>query len=288
MGKLEKLTLKEVCNPPLKGGLGLPCIQIKANALFVRQTCRLLQDDQQLTYKHVKYWLGLVLMDIFPDMAGGLHAQIIPPYFKHMRTLFVDAVKSKFVDVKKLEFAVAKNIYLEYSKKLIDPPKITKKYKVDWEMVWKRLENPVLDTKGREIMIMIVHNIVPNRDRLLRLNQVENNRCLACQVIEDNVHYFMECVKVRDAWGWVRRRIVDLLPNMVSNWDYLHLVFPTNQVEKDILWLLSNFVEFVWQERRLKNRILGRDNLKMTFKFKFQEMILTNRPLLTLTPDIFL
>ena len=32
----------------------------------------------------------------------------------------------------------------------------------------------------------------------------------------------------------------------------LHLVFPTNQVEKDILWLLSNFVEFVWQERRLK------------------------------------
>jgi hypothetical protein len=289
MGKLEKLALQEVNNPPLSGGLGLPCVRSKADALFVRQTCRLLQDQEQLTYQHVKYWLGQVLRDIFPDMAAGPHAQIIPEYYKHMRELMVEAVENNVIDVKKLKRVVAKQIYSDFTE-TFPPPKIIYRYDINWEIVWKRLEDPVLDTKGREILFMLIHNIIPNRERLFRLNQVDNSRCVSCRVVEDNVHYFSECVKVREAWGWVRRRVLDLLPpgnNILSNWELLHLTFTETIMDKEILWLVSTFVENIWVEVRARDRTVNVDRLKTAMKLKYQELLVSNRPMLGLFLNFF-
>ena len=93
------------------------------------------------------------------------------------------------------------------------PPKIVFKYDVDWSLVWKRLEYLFLDPLGREALFSIIHNIVPNRERLFtKMHLVNTPNCLVCGVRESNTHIFTECLMVREAWGWVRLRMLELLP----------------------------------------------------------------------------
>ena len=54
-----------------------------------------------------------------------------------------------------------KSIYLGYTS-TFPPPKVVFKIDVDWALVWKRVSSPVLEPGAREILFMIVHNIVPN------------------------------------------------------------------------------------------------------------------------------
>ena len=56
IGKLEKLKIDEIKNPVLSGGLNLPCIISKSDALFLSQTCRLLRDPSSKQYSHVTGW----------------------------------------------------------------------------------------------------------------------------------------------------------------------------------------------------------------------------------------
>ena len=92
IGKLEKFKIDEIKNPVLSGGLNLPCIISRADSLFLSQTCRLLRDEASRQYCHVKYWLGIYVRDIFPDMGHGPHAEIVSPNFQHMRSLLTGAV----------------------------------------------------------------------------------------------------------------------------------------------------------------------------------------------------
>ena len=70
-GKLEKLALDEIKNTGEEGGLDLVCVRSKADALFLRQTCRLLANQDFNSFKHIKYWIGTFLGDIIPIMQGG-------------------------------------------------------------------------------------------------------------------------------------------------------------------------------------------------------------------------
>ena len=148
IGKLEKLKIDEVKNPELSGGLNLPCIMSRADSLFLSQTCRLLRAPSSKQYSHVKYWIGLYVSDLFPDMGAGQHAEIISPYFQHMKSLLTGGVILGDIDVKKLKLVTAKNLYHGFSS-TFPPPKVIYKYDVDWVQVWTRLQNPVLDMMGR-------------------------------------------------------------------------------------------------------------------------------------------
>ena len=49
---------------------------------------------------------------------------------------------------------------------------------------------------------------------------------LSCGVIQDNVYLFCECVSVREAWFWIRQRLLSLLPPeavRTSNFEMLHV-----------------------------------------------------------------
>ena len=101
-------------------------------------------------------------------------------------------------------------------------------------------------------MLLVIHNIVPNRERLfMKMNMVNSPNCLLCHEREDNVHLFMECILVREAWGWVRLRLLSLLPEgceQTSNFEFLNLMFMKNLMDNEAVWLLGAFIEFTWKE----------------------------------------
>ena len=164
-GKLERLKLDEVKNLKCDGGLNLPCVFSKANALFLSQTCRLLQDPSSKQFAHAKYWIGLHLRNFFPSMDTGPHSELISPYFKNMRLLLMEALFFDDIKVETIQSVTAKALYQGYTSSF-PPPKVVFKYDVNWVQVWERLDSPVLDSLVIEYLFLIINNIVPNRERL--------------------------------------------------------------------------------------------------------------------------
>ena len=128
-----------------------------------------------------------------------------------MRALLAGALVLGDINVRKLKKVSAKELYLGFTS-TFPPPKVVFKFNVEWEMVWKRLQYSVLDQASREIHFLILHNIIANKDRMHRFNMAASPNCFSCGVVQDNVHLFCECVSVKEAWFWIRQRLLSLLP----------------------------------------------------------------------------
>ena len=231
----------------------------------------------------MKYWIGLHLRDFIPVMASGPHAEIISPYFQHMRLLLVESLVLGDVDVSRLASVTAKNLYLGYTSSF-PPPKVIFKYDVEWSIVWRRLDSPVLDPLAREHLFMIINNIVPNRERLyLKMHMVNSPQCVVCHVREDNTHMFMECDLVREAWGWVRLRLLSMLPAncaVTSNFEFLNLMFEEHVMDKELVWLIGTFLEFVWMKKLMKHKKVKLEHLIGYVELKYKANQYSKKPVL--------
>ena len=282
LGRLERLQIDEVKNPLCAGGLGLPCVSSKADSLFLRQTCRLLIDSGSMQYSHVRYWIGIHLRDYFPDMAtAGPHAEIVPPYFKHMRLLLVEGLVLGDLSVGNLRKVTAKALYQECTTSF-PPPKVVFKHDIDWPLVWNRLDYLVLEPLGRDVLFSIVHNIVPNRDRLFnKMHMVNSPNCMECGVREDITHIFTECVMVREAWGWVRMRLLGLLSEesaRCSNFEMINLMFEKHFMDLEAVWLVATFVEFVWLEKFMRKKIVKIEHIVGHMKMRYKANQVSRKP----------
>ena len=181
-----------------------------------------------------------------------------------------------------LHLVTAKNLYLGLTS-TFPPPKIIYKYGINWGPVWLRLQNPVLELLSRDILFMIIHNIVANKERVHRFNMINSPNCTDCGVIQDNVHLFCECVSVREAWFWLRQRMLDLLPatsGMTSNFEFLHLMFEASALENEVVWLLGVHVQLVWDLVMYKKKYLGQNSIKTECQSKYQDQLKSRRPFL--------
>ena len=160
VGKLERLQLDEVKNPLSAGGLGLPCVSSKANSLFLKQTCSLILDFESKPFGHVKFWLGLHLKHYFPVMAEGPHAEIVCPYFQHMRLLLVEGLVLGEIQIDRIRSVTAKKLYEDYTS-TFPPPKVIYRFDVDWPLVWGRLENISFDSFARECFSVSFTTLCP-------------------------------------------------------------------------------------------------------------------------------
>ena len=230
----------------------------------------------------MKYWLGLYISEYFPDMAVGPHAEIISPYFQHVKALLVGGLLLGDVKPQALELVTAKELYKSFTT-TFPPPKIIFKYDVQWEQVWRRLQNPVLDPLARDTLFTIIHNIVPNKERVHRFHMIASPNCSACGVIANNVHNFCECGSVREAWFWLRQRILGLMPQnagIISNFEFLNLMFDSGPFESEILWLLGVHVQIVWNNVICKKKLLSQSFMKSEVQQSFFDHHAARKPIL--------
>ena len=228
----------------------------------------------------MKYWLGLYISEYFPDMSVGPHAEIISPYFQHIKALLVGGLLLGDVKSEALERVTAKELYEGFTT-TFPPPKIIFKYDVQWEQVWIRLQKPVLDPLARNILFTIIHNIVPNKERVHRFCMIASPNCSTCGVIADNVHIFCECENVREAWFWLRQRLLGLMDQTagnISNFEFLNLMFDTSPFESEILWLLGVHVQLVWNSVICKKKFLSQSFMKSEVQQSFYDHHAARKP----------
>jgi len=71
-GRTERLAFDELHSPREKGGLGLPCIQTRAEALFTKQYAQFVAAGGRMA-AHVAFWLGPQLHHLVP------YLPVLPP-----------------------------------------------------------------------------------------------------------------------------------------------------------------------------------------------------------------
>ena len=202
------------------------------------------------------------------------------PYFQHMKSLLTGAVILGDIEVNKLRLVTAKNLYLGFTS-TFPPPKVVFKFDVNWGQVWTRLQNPVLDIMGREILFLIVHNIVANKDRVFKFNMTASPNCAICGVLQDNVHLFCECLNVREAWFWMRQRLLSLLPQeggQTSNFEFLNLMFTPSVMDSEAVWLIGIYVQQVWDHIICKKKNLSQRQIKTECAQQFKNHQGSSRP----------
>ena len=210
------------------------------------------------------------------------HAEILSPYFQHMRALLVSGIVLNDIDVNQLNLVSAKKLYTGLTT-TFPPPKVTFKFDFDWTQVWIRLQDPVLDSMARDILYMIIHNIVANKDRVNKFKMAVSPNCPECGVVQDNVHLFCECVHVREVWFWMRQRLLGILPHdggATSNFEFIHLMFLSGMMDSEVTWLLGVYVRLVWDTVVCKKKSLSQQKIKTECEVKFESNNQSNMPIL--------
>ena len=114
--------------------------------------------------------------------------------------------------------------------------------------------------------------------------------CPQCDVVQDNVHLFSECVTVRESWFWVRQRLLDLLPpdaGSTSNFEFLNLMFVSGMFDREISWLLGVYVGLVWNNVVCKTKVLNVDLVKAECAQLYLSHHAANKPVLAHIVGLF-
>ena len=267
-GKLEKLSLVELCNKKVDGGLGLVEIRSKADALLLKQACRILTACGSKSWLHLKYWMGLYLARIIPEMRSGPHSERIPVMYTTVKALFDESVME--LPVEDIEKITVKELYKSFTETL-PPPKVL--YKPDqgrvWENVWSNINNPMLRVKEREFLFLLVHNILPTRERLFRMNVVESDVCVCGGGVESLEHIFFTCVKSQSAWSWMRRKMETVVvgARLFSASDFMKMDFKS----KTFLFFMNFYFSFIWKKLKTENTaVINIVNMEAELRSEFR------------------
>ena len=310
LGKMELPALEQLYAPVSQGGLGLVCVRAKADSLFLKQTLRMMSQPGTLHWNYIKIFAGKYFK--IGEMRGCEH-HCITPYYQHMVDLYIEGTvmeichhcyhcsDTKCKD-KKLK-TTAKEIYEAYTDTFPPPrveynPVYRNVSSTMWGRVWTRVDSPMLDPMARQVVWRGINNVLPTRDRAVRLGlrdrdsgQLQNAICNRCtlRALDSVTHMFTECGLVREAWCWVRMRLLDLLPddmNDLSNMEFVMMMFPKERFEDEMVWLMGSYMNYVYEEAVGKGRVLADSHVKGYLQYMYFQSLGMNMPQLGYIPEV--
>ena len=173
---LNLLPMETVSLPKNQGGLNLPCLTSKCDALFLKQVLRMLTGSGG-AMRHLDFWLGRRLGLNIPGFGSDFRQRRTPSVCKKILELVTEAVECERVDVDNLKMATTKSIYKSYTETL-PPAAVELKYEErDWSLIWLRVWSPVLTPGANNVLFLLVHEKISTKVRGHRLmpGRYENN-----------------------------------------------------------------------------------------------------------------
>ena len=184
-----------------------------------------------------------------------------------------------------LKNVTVKVIYQGRIEDIIPQPKVETEFPgVDFcDIVYPRLCHKVLEPAPRDLVFSVAHGIFRNRAKLFRQRRAADPYCpvLECQgKVQDREHIFCSCTLVVEAWLWVRRQLLLLLPHTVgavgvSNEEFIMMQFPKDNFETEIVWLLGNYLHVAEAVAIGKGKKLRPDHLKGVLRNRL--LVMKNR-----------
>ena len=151
---------------------------------------------------------------------------------------------------------------------------------------------------ARQVVWKAINNLLPTRERQnrLRLNDlngrlVTSTICTRCDLraVDNVTHMFSECGLIREAWCWMRKRLLDLLPedmSDLSNMELLHMMFPKENREDELVWMVGTYMGWVWDEAVVKGRTLTDAHARGYMRYQYYQSLCTKMPEVGYISDI--
>ena len=289
-GKVLRVSLEELRNPPERGGLAVPCILSMCKSLLLSQLLRLLRSGDVKSVQHVSYWLGELLEDLGLGVVLTFHSSDLPEYYDTIANLIVEGIAAGWLSRGGGCLMSNKIIYAEYSKNF-PVAKVEREALEDNTNIWRILSSPVLTALARDTLFLVIHNKLPVRERLFRIGLVVDPYCEVCPggVVCDLEHFFCSCSRTVLVWSWVRARLLGLLGSnsQISNWELINLFIPSTRFEKEVVWLVGTYVAEVWLSIFSRgSTCLKSDQFFGFLTFKYKAAQLGSRMPLNVIPGI--
>ena len=272
---IMKIALDELKNPKSQGGLGLPCILSMNKALMSSQCLRLLRSQDEKSIAHLDFWMGPLLTDIFPMMGQNATATVTPEYFSEIGECLAELMVKNVLTSSST--TLANRIIYRNLVSLPQPKVMFENIGVSYTNVWKRLHSPAVPYGNRDVMLRLIHNKLPVQERLCRIGIARDPWCPYCTNEScDLVHFFCNCIRTKVVWSWLRLVVIDLKQEIgqCSNWDLLNLMYPKNNRENEVAWLISFYVEFTWNHFLLEEAELDLEKFFGFLSFKYKSRAL--------------
>ena len=81
----------------------------------------------------------------------------------------------------------------------------------DWSQIWRNLHTAWIPDTVRSTYYMVLHAILPTKERLNRIAISDSDRCIYCGQTDTLSHLIMECGAVGDIWRWTLVRMAAIL-----------------------------------------------------------------------------
>ena len=167
-----------------------------------------------------------------------------------------------------------KSVYAEMTSSF-PPPKVVRESGRDYENVWARPHGPVVCVRARDVMFLLLHNKLPVAERLFRIRLRNDPYCLSCfgAEVADAEHFFCFCEKVRRIWDWVKKQVVKHIgqQQQVTDWELLNPFFPSSAFDQRNVWLISNYVLFVWENISIRGAEVKLEQFFGFLTYKYRE-----------------
>ena len=124
----------------------------------------------------------------------------------------------------------------------------------NWTQIWKYVSNKYIDKKSREIVNRYVHEILNTKDRLYMMKISNENKCLYCGDVENNMHIFYFCPSAKSILIWlmsVLKKFCKIETKSLLRILKLDFRTPTKKDENTAIIILSDFISGLWYGRSI-------------------------------------
>ena len=278
----------------LKGGLKIPNLRLKSEAMRMCHLQKLVCNYKANWTFFAKYWIGMQLRKFNQSFAGNLlpHSVYVPPFYESCLNVLRKVMKLH------PDFSFQPTKSSQYYSLLLEESSCRPKIEsvlptVDFKCVWKNLYANCIDPVVRDTSFRICHEVLYVNYFLFMKHISKTKTCPFCENVETLNHLFIECKLVNP----LVKVVLSLLRKLSSGKIVLsELIFKFSvlpalpkRIHEISLILLSEYRYVIWINRNLRKheaKNITSSSLVAEFLGRIKFRILAERSKLSLNSFI--
>jgi hypothetical protein len=258
-----------------EGGWGLVDVEAKCRMIFITRLLTLSNGRTAATAHWIRYWGGEERMRNPPNRPNT------PTELEYLCVFFRDLPyiethkRMETVQAFRRRTYVAMLLLYREGKDLPSMRIVQQEPDKDWNRIWSNLHVLRADEALTASWYTVIHDLLPTRERLRKINLAETNLCTECGRIDTRIHRVIECGGRKRIWIWTKQRLAWILrttparipedwvvwPQFViwpetrrkaGAWFLIHLIYYYGQGKRRLT--LSDYCDFLrrarWKEER--------------------------------------
>ena len=143
------------------------------------QLLRLIKNGDEKTLRHVDYWIGEVLGEFHADFGHGVCSLNIPGFFATLGEIIAESRISNSLSGSNWKFMSNKILYRQQIMSL-PLTKVERDIGSTLTDSWRRMNMPVISSSIKEVLFLTIHDKLPVRERLYRIQVANDLYCPEC------------------------------------------------------------------------------------------------------------